>query len=130
MGQANAVHTTRRALFGAAVALPAIAATAALAAPADEWDGWKLRLSPANMDQPVLIPSEEQRWEAFGKGLAWSHPEGAQVARVAKAAGMKVGDCSTIILWMAHPSPGALPALLFHMPDGAFRCFRPRGEDL
>lgn len=122
MGQANAVHTTRRALFGAAVAIPALALAGSVKS--DPWAGWAARVERA-----PPTPEELKRKE-FAKSLAWMHPDGARAAERILAAGMNPDDCTFIILHLTNPAPGELPAVMFKTASGGSRTFRPRGEDL
>lgn len=95
---------SRRSLFGAVAAIAAPPGAAVAASTAD--------------------------WDVFAQGLALAEPSGAEAVAQARAAGMKLGDLNCIIMRNSDPKPGRWPVLMFRLPDGTFRSFRPCGEDL
>jgi hypothetical protein len=81
--------TTRRAVIGAAVSLPALAAPA--------------------LAQADPIPA---RWTAFIRSAGWWHPRGADAALLAYKCGMDLNKLSTL-MWDGPRLIGGYPALYF-----------------
>jgi hypothetical protein len=122
---------TRRSLFGAAFALTAAAATTAHA---------EYQAVCFSQRGRALNPSDHTKFiaaydamrscrEGFIEQVAFLHPDGAKAAANAMSAGMDPDCCSLIILDLPKAARGELPVLQFKH-EGAFRTFRPRGEDL
>jgi hypothetical protein len=121
---------TRRALFGGALALTA-AATTAHAEYRKVCRGQRSQLLTTNDCQNFIAAYDRMRArrQGFIDQVAFLHPDGMTAATNAMAAGMDPDCCTMIVLDWSDAKPGMLPALQFKQ-GGAFRTFRPRGEDL